>query len=89
MPKMVITHPVKDAKHWASKHDERVTSFSPFGTDLVSYVATDGSNRAAVSANITDVEGLLAYAQSPEAAEGMVAHGVLEPLVWHLEGSLE
>jgi hypothetical protein len=89
MPRVVITHPVKDVKHWASKSDERVEIFAPFATEVVSYVATDGSNRVAVSLNVHDMEGGLAFSQSPEAAEGMEAHGVLQPLVWHFEGNAE
>jgi hypothetical protein len=56
---------------------------------VVSYVATDGSNQVAVSLNVHDMEGGLAFSQSPEAAEGMEAHGVLQPLVWHFEGNAE
>lgn len=87
MPKTVITHSVKDVEHWASKSDERVQAFAPFATDVVSYVATDGSNQVAVFLNVHDMEAGMAYAQSPEAAEAMAAHGVLPPLVWHFEGS--
>jgi hypothetical protein len=39
----------------------------PFATELVSYVFADGSNQVAVSANIHDMEGLMAWMQRPEA----------------------
>jgi hypothetical protein len=87
MPRTIITHSVKDVKHWASKGDERVKDFAPFATEVVSYVAVDGSNQVAVALNIHDMEAGMAYAQSPEAAAKMEAHGVLPPLVWHFEGS--
>lgn len=89
MPRIIVTHPVKDAKHWASKGAERVEVFAPFGTELVDYVAADGSNRVAVAANIHDMEGMMAFMQTPEAAAAMESHGVLQPLVFHFEGSPE
>jgi len=57
MPRIVATHAVKDVKHWASQGDKRVEDLTPFGTDLVDYVAADGSNRVAVSVNIHDMVG--------------------------------
>jgi hypothetical protein len=89
MPRVVVTHPVKDVKHWASKGDERVEVFAPFATEVVSYVAADGSNQVGVSANFHDMEGMMAFMQTPEAAAAMEAHGVLQPLVFHFEGSPE
>ena len=85
MPRVVATHAVNDVKHWASKHGERVEFFAPFATDVVSYVATDGSNQVAVSANIHDMEGMMAFQQSPEGAEAMDAHGVIQPVIIHIE----
>ena len=89
MPRIVVTHEVKDVKHWASKGDERVEVLAPFGTDVVSYVAADGSNRVAVSASIHDMEGMMAMSQTPEAAASMESHGVIQPVVFHNEGSMD
>jgi hypothetical protein len=89
MPRVVATHAVKDVKHWASKDDERVEMLAPFGTDIVSYVAADGSNQVAVAANIHDMEGMMAFMQTPEAAAAMEAHGVLPPPVFHIEAADE
>ena len=85
MPRVIATHAVKDVKHWASKGDERVEDLAPFATDVVSYVAADGSNQVAVSANIHDMEGLMVYMQSPKTAETMEAHGVIQPVIMHIE----
>ena len=85
MPRIVGIHAVKDVKHWASKGDERVEAFAPFATDVVSYVAADGSNQVAVSANIHDMEGMMAFMQSPEGAEAMEADGVIQPVIFHIE----
>lgn len=87
MPRVVVTHAVNDVKHWASKGDERVEAFAPFATDVVSYVAADGSNQVAVAANIHDMEGMQTFMQTPEAAAAMEAHGVLQPLVFHVEAA--
>ena len=87
MPRIVVTHTVKDVRHWASKGDERVEVLAPFGTDVVSYVAMDGSNQVAVSANIHNMEGLMAWMQIPEAAAAMESHGVIQPVVFHLEAA--
>jgi hypothetical protein len=84
---MVVTHEVKDVKHWASKGDERVEVLAPFGTNVVSYVAADGSNRIAVSANIHDMEGMMVMSQTPESVAMMEAHGVIPPIVFHLEAA--
>jgi hypothetical protein len=87
MPRMVVTHEVKDVEHWASKGDEWVEVLAPFGTDVVSYVAADGSNKVAVSANIHDMEGMMAMAQTPESAAQMESHGVMQPVVFHIEAA--
>jgi hypothetical protein len=62
---MVATHAVKDVKNWAAKGDERVEMMVPFATEIVSYMAADGSNKVAVSANIHDMAGMLAMMQTP------------------------
>lgn len=87
MPKIVATHTVEDVKHWASKGHERVEILGPFATDIVSYVAADGSNRVAVSANIHNMEGMMAMMQTPEAAAAMESHGVIQPVVFHIEAA--
>ena len=87
MPRIVVTHEVKDVKHWASKGDERVEIIGPFATEIVSYVAADGSNKVAVSANVHNMEGLMAMMQTAEAAAAMEAHGVIQPVVFHVEAA--
>jgi len=87
MSKIVATHAVEDVNHWASKGDERVEILGQFGTDIVSYVAADGSNRVAVSGNVHDMEGMMAWMQTPEAAAAMGSHGVIQPVVFHVEAA--
>ena len=89
MPRIVATHAVNDVKHWASKGDERVEILGPFATEIVSYVAADGSNKVALSANVHNMEGMMAMMQTPEAAAAMESHGVIQPVVFHLEAAGE
>jgi hypothetical protein len=89
MPRIVVTHSVKDVKLWVSKKDERAKDVAPFATEVVEYVAADGSNKIAVSANIHDMDGMMAFMQTPESVASMEAHGVLQPLVFHVESSVE
>lgn len=92
MPKIVITHQVKDVKEWSSKPsmDTLHKAFAPFATDVVAYVAVDGSNQVAVSANIHDMEEMMAFSQTPEAAANMEAGGVIPTtLVYHIEADRE
>ena len=92
MPKIVITHEVKDIEAWTSKPsmDALQGAFAPFATDTVAYTAVDGSNRVAVSANVHDIEGMTAFSSTPEAAANMEMGGVIvSTLVWHVDGGRE
>ena len=40
MPRIVITHSVKDVKLWASKGDERAEIFAPFATEVSALTAS-------------------------------------------------
>ena len=89
MPKMVITHGVADVDKWLGFKAERAEAIAGLGgSDVVDHVAHDGSNQIAVSANVTDVDGIMAALASPppELAAAMEKHGVLPPLVAYVEG---
>jgi hypothetical protein len=89
MPKMVITHGVADVQRWLGFKAERAEAIAGLGgSDVVDHVAHDGSNQIAVSANVTDVNGIMAALASPppELAAAMEKHGVLPPLVAYVEG---
>jgi hypothetical protein len=90
MPRMVITHLVEDANFWASQeqHEVRVKVFAPFGTECVSYVE-DGSSKVAFAVNVHDMEGLMAFTKTPEAAVNMKRGGVIQPVVFHIEANPE
>ena len=87
MPKIVATHAVVDIERWLSGKAERAAVISAYATDVTDYVAADGSNTIAISANVHDMEGMAAMmaAPSPEDAAAMERHGVLPPIVVYVE----
>jgi len=92
MPKIVITHQVKDVKEWAAKPNMDILqkAFAPYATEVVAYAAVDGSNQVAVSANVHNMEGMMAFTQTPEAAANMEKGGVIQTtLVFHIEADGE
>jgi hypothetical protein len=89
MPKMVITHGVADVQRWLGFKAERAEAIAGLGaSNVVDHVTHDGSNMVAVSANVADVDGLMATLGSPppELAAAMDKHGVLLPLAAYVEG---
>ena len=89
MPKMVITHAVADVDKWLGFKAERADAVAGLGgSDVVDHVAHDGSNMVALSADVSDVDRVLAALASPppELGAAMEKHGVLPPLVAYVEG---
>jgi hypothetical protein len=58
MPKMVVTHPVVDIERWLKGKAERATRIGSYATNVTDYVAADGSNNVAITADIHDMVGL-------------------------------
>ena len=89
MPKIVITHSVADVNKWLGFKAERAEAIAGLGgTHVVDYAALDGSKLVAVSADVADVDAMMATLGSPppEIAAVMEKHGVLPPLVAYVEG---
>ena len=89
MPKIVITHGVADVDDWLGFKAERAEAVGGLGgTNVVDHVALDGSKLVAVSADVADVDAMMATLGSPppEIAAVMEKHGVLPPLVAYVEG---
>ena len=83
MPKMVITHAVADVDSWLSHKDERAGAIAALGgSNVVDHAALDGSNVVAVSADVDDVDAMMATLSSPppEVAAVMESHGVIPPV---------
>ncbi len=87
MPKIVITHAVVDVERWLSGKAERAAVISGYATGVTDYVAADGSNTIAVSADVHDMAGAQAMmaSPSPEDAAAMERHGVIPPLTVYVE----
>ena len=83
MPKVVITHAVVDLDRWLSGKSERAAAIeSGTGSNVTDYVAHDGSNNIAITADVQDLDALQAVLTSPppEVASAMEAHGVVQPI---------
>lgn len=87
MPRMVVTHSVVEVERWLRGKDERAAAFSQFGSDVRDYVAVDGSNQVAVTAEVHDLEGAQAMLASmpPEVAAQAESHGVIPPIAAYIE----
>ena len=87
MPKVVISHAVKDVDTWLKGKEERAAMFGPFATNVTDHVAMDGSNTVAITADIHDMAGAQAVmaSPSPEQAAAAERHGVINPITVYVE----
>lgn len=88
MPRMVITHGVEDLDRWLAGKGERAGAIEGgSGSNVQDFVAADGSNNVAITAEVADVEAIKAMLASPPAAvlEKMQAHGVVPPITAYIE----
>lgn len=83
MPKMIITHGVVDIDTWLAGKSERAAAVADMGgRNALDHVAYDGSNNIAISADVDDVDEMMAKLSSPPPEVGslMEKHGVVPPL---------
>ena len=88
MPKIVITHAVEDIDRWLQgKEGRRAALESGTGNNVTDYVAADGSNNIAVTADVSDVAALQGMLTSPppEVLAAMQDHGVVQPITAYVE----
>jgi hypothetical protein len=87
MPKMVVTHRVRDVEQWVSLKAERVAAFSPFATNVTDHVALDGSYTVALTADIHDMAAAQAViaSPSPEVLAFEERQGVIRPVTVYIE----
>jgi hypothetical protein len=88
MPKVVITHAVQDIDRWLHGKAERAAAIeSGTGSNVTDYVAQDGSNNIAITADVADVDAMKSMLAAPpaEVVERMEAHGVVQPLTVYIE----
>ena len=88
MPRVVITHAVQDIDRWLQGKAARAAAIeSGTGSNVTDYVAADGSNAIAVTADVSDLatlQGMLA-SPPPEVVAAMAAHGVVQPITAYVE----
>jgi hypothetical protein len=66
MPKVVITHAVVEIDRWSEGKAERAAAIeSGSGSNVVDYVAEDGSNKIAIPADVSDPVAMQARLASP------------------------
>jgi len=85
---MVLTHAVVDVERWLEGKAERAAAIeSGSGSNVTDYVAQDGSNTIAVTADVSDVDAVRAMLASPppEMLARMEAHGVVPPITAYIE----
>lgn len=83
MPKVVITHAVVDVERWLNGKADRAAAIeSGSGSNVIDYVAHDGSNNIAITADVSDLGTLQAMLASPppEVLAKMEKHGVVPPI---------
>ena len=88
MPRVVLTHAVVDIDRWLKGKAERAEAIeSGSGSNVVDYVAEDGSNNIAVTAEIGDLAALRAMLASPppDFLARMEEHGVVPPITAYIE----
>jgi hypothetical protein len=88
MPKVVITHAVQDIDRWLQGKAERAAAIeSGTGSNVIDYVAQDGSNNIAICADVADAGAMTSMLAAPpaEVMERMEAHGVIQPLTVYVE----
>ena len=87
MAKIVVTHGVVDIDRWLQGTSERADAIGSMGgSNVVDHVAQDGSNAVAISADVENVDSMMATLASPPAdlAATMERHGVLPPLAVYI-----
>jgi hypothetical protein len=87
MPKIVATHSVVDVERWLAGKTERAATISRYATDVIDYVAADGTTMIAITADAHDIAGLEAMLASPPVDDvaAMERHGVLPPVTVYIE----
>ena len=88
MPKVVVTHAVEDVDRWLQGKEGRAAAIeSGTGSNVTDYVAADGSNNVAITADVEDVAAIQSMLASPppEVLARMQEHGVVPPITAYIQ----
>ena len=83
MAKIVVLHDVGDIDAWLKGKAERAEAIGNMGgSNVRDHVAQDGSKTIAITAEVEDVDAMMAQVASPapELMEVMQRHTVIPPL---------
>jgi hypothetical protein len=83
-----MTHAVRDIDRWLQGKAERAAAVEEgTGSNVTDYVAQDGSNNIAITADVADPAAMEAMLASPPAdmLATMEAHGVVPPITVYIE----
>jgi hypothetical protein len=88
VPKVVVTHAVEDVDRWLQGKEGRAAAIeSGTGSNVTDYVAADGSNNVAITADVEDVAAIQSMLASPppEVLARMREHGVVPPITAYIQ----
>jgi len=88
LPRVVITHAVAEIDRWLQGKAERAAAIeSGSGSNVTDYIAEDGSNNVAITADVADADAIKAMlaAPPPDVLAKMEAHGVVPPITAYVE----
>jgi hypothetical protein len=86
MPTVMAYHDVKDTDHWLSS-PKREEVFGPLGvTNIRTFVNPDDSTKVGVVMDIPDMDAVMKFMETKDAADAMAYDGVIpESLVLLVE----
>jgi len=88
VPRVVITHAVEDIDRWLQGNAKRTAAIeSGTGSNVTDYVAADGSNNIAITADVSDLATLeeMLASPPPDVLAAMQEHGVVPPITAYVE----
>lgn len=84
MTRVVATHAVGDMDTWLAGGEARAALFANFSSSYRIFKHAE-KDRVSIVWDGVDVEKMQAMLASPEAAEGKVAHTVIDPIEVYIE----
>jgi hypothetical protein len=75
MPTVIAYHEIDDREKWLAS-PKREEFFGPLGVTIRTFLDPENPNRAAVLADVPDMDAFQAAMQSQEAADAMAHDGV-------------
>ena len=77
MRTIMIFHEVDDVDHWLESPRRR-EFFGPLGvTEIKTYVDPEGSKRVGLTMNVADMDAMMSFMETQEAADAMEYDGVI------------